>query len=174
MSEPDFTHCNGRTSRGNRRRDVCESASLFFEDPSACYLRRPRRKRRYRRYWDTFALEHGSVRGAFPGADLQWPCPFSESMQQPMRNLAIAMGLEQDRDGTIEKAWFALCVHDANTDVAGHWERWRSLLPDPSMAPVILRPMSWVLARIRGWSIGRPGCEVAIVCNPHSRRGGYP
>ena len=41
LSEPDFTHCNGRTSPANQRRDVCESASLFFENPKACYLRRP-------------------------------------------------------------------------------------------------------------------------------------
>ena len=66
LSEPDFTHCNGRTSPANQRRDVCESAGLFFEDPSACYLRRPLRKRRDRRYWDIFALEHGSVGAAFP------------------------------------------------------------------------------------------------------------
>ena len=137
LSEPDFTYCNGRTSRGNRRRDVCESASLFFGDPRACYLRRPLRKRRDRRYWDILALEHGSLRAAFPGADLQGPCPFSESMQQPMRNLAIARGLEQDEDSAVEKAWFALCAHEANADVAVHWERWRGFLPDPSMAPVL-------------------------------------
>ena len=137
LSEPDFTHCNGRTSPANQRRDVCESAGLFFEDPSACYLRRPLRKRRDRRYWDIFALEHGSVGAAFPGADLAGPCPFSESMQQPMRNLAIARGLEQDRDSEVEKAWFALCAHDGNPDAAEHWERWKRLLPDASMAPVL-------------------------------------
>ena len=137
LSEPDFTHCNGRTSPANRRRDVCESAGLFFEDPSACYLRRPLRKRRDRRYWDIFTLEHGSVGAAFPGADLAGPCPFSESMQQPMRNLAIARGLEQDRDSEVEKAWFALCAHDGNPDAAEHWERWKRLLPDASMAPVL-------------------------------------
>ena len=137
LSEPDFTHCNGRTSPANQRRDVCESAGLFFEDPSTCYLRRPLRKRRDRRYWDIFALEHGSVGAAFPGADLDGPCPFSESMQQPMRNLAIARGLEQDRDSEVEKAWFELCAHDGNPDAAEHWERWKRLLPDASMAPVL-------------------------------------
>ena len=137
LSEPDFTHCNGRTSPANQRRDVCESARLFLENPKACYLRRPLRKRRDRRYWDIFTLEHGSVRAAFPGADLEGPCPFSESKQQPMRNLAIARGLEQDRDSEVEKAWFALCAHDGNSDAAEHWERWKRLLPDASMAPVL-------------------------------------
>ena len=137
LSEPDFTHCNGRTSRGNDRRDVCESARIFFENPMSCYLRRPLRKRRDRRYWDIFALEHGSVRAAFLGADLDGPCPFSESMQQPMRNLAIARGLEQDRDSVVEKAWFGLCAHDDNLDAAEHWTNWKRLLPDPSMAPAL-------------------------------------
>ena len=34
LSEDKFTHCNGRTSRGNRRKDVCRSAQLFFDNPS--------------------------------------------------------------------------------------------------------------------------------------------
>ena len=134
LSEPDFTHCNGRTSRGNHRKDVCESAILFFEDPKACYLRRPLRKRRDRRYWDIFTLGDGSVHAAFPGADLEGLCPFSQSMQQPMRNLAIARGLEQDKNYAVEKAWFGLCAHDGNLDAAEHWKR---LLPDPSVAPAL-------------------------------------
>ena len=137
LSESEFTHCNGRTSPANHRRDVCESAGLFFEDPTACYLRRPLRKRRDRRYWEIFANEHGSVRAAFPGADLEGSCPFSESMQQPMRNLAIARGLVQDSGYAVEKAWFALCAHDGNPEAAQHWENWKRLLPDPSMAPVL-------------------------------------
>ena len=137
LSESDFTHCNGRTSPANHRRDVCESATLFFEDPKACYLRRPLRKRRDRRYWEIFAFEHDSVRAAFPGADLEGACPFAESMQQPMRNLAIARGLVQDSGYTVEKAWFALCAHDGNPEAAQHWESWKRLLPDASMAPVL-------------------------------------
>ena len=135
LSEPDFTHCNGRASPGNHRKDVCESATLFFDDPKACYLRRPLRKRRDRRYWDIFAESHGSVHAAFPGADQKGQCPFAYSMQQPMRNLAIARGLEQDQGCAVEKAWFALCAHDHNAGVAEHWEDWKRLLPDPSMAP---------------------------------------
>ena len=137
LSEPDFTHCNGRNSPANHRRDVCESATLFFENPKACYLRRPLRKRRDRRYWEIFAFEHGSLRAAFSGADLEGPCPFAESMQQPMRNLAIARGLEQDSKFAVSKAWFALCAHDDNQDAAEHWENWKRLLPDASMAPVL-------------------------------------
>ena len=135
LSEPDFTHCGGRNSPGNRRRDVCDSTTRFLADPMACYLRRPLRKRRDRRYWDIFTARHGSVHAAFPGADPNGPCPFSFSMQQPMRNLAIARGLEQEQDCAVEKAWFALCAHDDNAEVAEHWAHWKSLLPEPSMAP---------------------------------------
>ena len=133
LSEGGFTHCNGRTSRRNRRKAVCDSANLFLDNPSACYLRRPGGKNRDRRYWEIFAKSHGSVRDAFPYADLNGPCPFAYDMQQPMRNLAIAQGLEQE--DTVEKAWFALCMHDSNPDIAQLWKKWRRLLPDVGMAP---------------------------------------
>ena len=93
------------------------------------------RQRRDRRYWEIFARSHGSVRNAFPNADLNGPCPFAYDMQQPMRNLAIAQGLVQD--GTLHQAWFALCAHDANPDIAALWSDWSHLLPEPSMAPVL-------------------------------------
>ena len=133
LSEGGFTKCGGRDSRKNRRKDVCQSAQLFFKDPSACYLRRPWRKQRDRRYWEIFAASHGSVRGAFPGADVSGPCPFASDAQQPMRNLALARALEQD--GAVAKAWFVLCAHDDNDDVATYWEAWQAMLPDPEMAP---------------------------------------
>ena len=135
LSEDSFTHCGGRTSRNNRRKDVCRSATLFLNDPNACYLRRPKGKQRDRRYWEIFARSHGSVRDAFPNANLDGPCPFAYDMQQPMRNLAIARALEQE--DVVEKAWFILCAHDANTNVAEHWKNWEGLLPDPSMAPFL-------------------------------------
>ena len=87
-------------------------------------------------------MSHGSVLDAFPNADLNGPCPFAYDMQQPMRNLAIARGLEQE--DTVERAWFALCPHDANPEIAAHWANWKHLLPDPSMAPSL--PASEVVA----------------------------
>ena len=135
LSEREFTACGGRTSRGNRRKDVCQSARLFMQDPNACYLRRPVYQRRDRRYWEIFAGSYGSVHKAFPNANLDGPCPFAYDMQQPMRNLAIARGLEQD--GTVRRAWFGLCTHDANPNIARQWAAWRRLLPEPSHAPVL-------------------------------------
>ena len=135
LSEDTFSHCKGPTSRGNRRKDVCGSASLFFDDPSTCYLRRPVREKRDRRYWQILADSYGSVRNAFPNADSSGPCPFAGDMQQPMRNFAIARGIEQV--GLVERAWFALCAHDDNPEIAAHWRAWQGLLPTPSMAPLI-------------------------------------
>ena len=133
LSENGFTTCNGRRSRGNQHKDICDSARLFFSDPNACYLRRPKGKRRDRRYWKIFAASHGNVESAFPGADIDGPCPFAGNAQQPMRNLAIARGLEQE--GLVAKAWFILCAHDDNPGVRKHWKAWAELLPDPTMAP---------------------------------------
>lgn len=135
LSERNFTPCGGRDSRGNQREDVCQSAALFMRDPNACYLRRPVRQRRDRRYWEIFARNYGCVRQAFPHADLSGPCPFAYDMQQPMRNLAIARGMEQA--GMVQQAWFALCAHDENPDVAAHWAEWTRLLPEPSLAPIL-------------------------------------
>ena len=135
LSEGEFTACGGRQSRGNRRKDVCQSARLFMHEPNACYLRRPVRQRRDRRYWKIFSQSYGSVRNAFPNADLNGPCPFAFDMQQPMRNLAIAQGLVQD--GALDKAWFALCAHDANPEIAALWADWSQLLPEASMAPAL-------------------------------------
>ena len=138
LTEDGFTNCNGRTSRGNRRKDVCDSARLFFDDPAACYLRRPQGKQRDRRYWEIFATSHGSVRDAFPGAPSEGRCPFAFHAQQPMRNLAIARGMEQAENSVVARAWFALCPHDENAEIVEHWDNWRALLPDPTMAPVLV------------------------------------
>ena len=154
LSERGFTPCKGRISSGNRRVDVCNSAKLFFDDPNACYLRRPQRKKRDRRYWEIFTQCYGSVRDAFPHADLNGPCPFAYDMQQPMRNLAIARGLEQEN--MVTKAWFALCAHDDNPDMGRHWEKWKDLLPVGSIAPYI--PASKIVnigeaAGLKDWAV---------------------
>ena len=130
LSEGEFSTCNGATSRGNRRKDVCASAEAFFADPGSCYLRRPYRARRDRRYWTIFEQEYGSVREAFPGADLGGPCPFRGDGQQPMRNHALALGLVQD--GEVDFAAFGLVHHDDNPDVVPAWDAYTSMAADPS------------------------------------------
>jgi len=130
LSEGEFSTCNGATSRGNRRKDVCDSAETFLADPGACYLRHPYRAKRDRRYWTIFEQEYGSVREAFPGADLGGPCPFRGDGQQPMRNHALALGLVQE--GVIDFAAFGLVHHDENPDVVPAWDEYVAMVADPS------------------------------------------
>ncbi len=125
LSEGGFSTCNGRTSRANRRTDVCESAAAFLKEPTACYLQRPHRKQRDRRYWEIFAAGHGDVGAAFPGIRVEGPCPFAGDAQQPMRQHALALGLEQA--GLADEAWLVLVHHDDNPDVPAHWSEWTSL-----------------------------------------------
>jgi hypothetical protein len=136
LGEGGFTNCGGRESPANERPDVCASAAKFFSDPTACYLRRPKRKTRDRRYWEIFTRTHGSVSAAFPGATLDGACPFAGEQQQPMRNLALAQALVQE--GLVARAWFGLCHHDQNPDVAREWRRWKELLPPDVSAPALL------------------------------------
>lgn len=132
LSEGGFSCCNGRHSRANRRRDVCEDAATFLADPSACYLQRPVRKRRDRRYWHIFAQQHGSVEAAFPGIQAG-PCPFADDAQQPMRQYALALGLEQA--GITDEAYLLLVHHDDNPDVPRAWAAWTALThPDARIA----------------------------------------
>lgn len=145
LGEGGFTPCKGRTSAANRTPEVCASAARFLADPAACYLRRPFRKRRDRRYWEVYAAAYGSVAAAFPGADPAGACPFATEAQQPMRNLALARALEQA--GRAGRAWFGLCAHDRNPDVAAHWAAWRALLAEPAEA--------WTLPALAVLAAGR-------------------
>jgi hypothetical protein len=142
LGEGGFTGCGGKVSPANTRPDVCASAAEFLRDPAACYLRRPRAKLRDRRYWEIFAEASGSLAAAFPGGSPDGPCWFAGQNQQPMRNYALAQALVQER--IVSRAWFGLCAHDNNPDVARHWASWAALLGNPGAAPVV--PASRVIA----------------------------
>jgi hypothetical protein len=122
-TEGGFSTCNGRTSTGNRTRNVCASAERFFADPHRCYLTRPWRARRARRYWEILASEYGSVGASMPGWDRSRPCPFAGDHQQVMRNHALALGMVQA--GYVDVAWFGLVHHDDNPDVVLPFEEYR-------------------------------------------------
>jgi hypothetical protein len=121
LTEGGFTACGGARSRGNRDLGPCDDAATFFDAHARCYLRRPYRASRDRRYWELFARAHGSLREAFPGADEVGPCPFRGDWQQPMRNHALALAAV---DAGLGGFWaLALVHHDDNPDVVGPWDR---------------------------------------------------
>ena len=130
LTEGGFTACGGVASRGNRDRGPCRNAAVFFAEPNRCYLRRPWRAKRDRRYWRIFEQEHGSVRGAFPGHQGQGPCPFAGDWQQPMRNHALALAMKQE--GLVDFWHLALVHHDDNPDVPGPWEGYSQAVADRS------------------------------------------
>ena len=125
LSEGEFTPCGGKTSPANRRQDICRSAELFFRDPQLCYLTRPKRAVRDRRYWQILQLEYGSVHSAVPEWDPTNPCPFNGNMQQLMRNHALALGMVQG--GHFDFAYFGLVHHDDNRDVSDPFDEYHHL-----------------------------------------------
>ena len=133
LSENDFSRCNGATSRANRRGDVCASAAALWAEPSACYLRRPVRAQRDRRYEPIYREAYGSWEAAFPGADRDGPCPFVGDGQQPMRNLALGLGLVQA--GAVDFAAHLLLHHDRNPDVPSPWDRFAAAAAEPALLP---------------------------------------
>jgi hypothetical protein len=67
-----------------------------------------------------------------------------------MRNLAVAHALVQET--IVDRAWFGLCPHDENPDVAREWNTWRGLLPVGEKAPVLLASEVLAAGREAGWS----------------------
>jgi hypothetical protein len=128
LGEIGFTTCKGRTSLGNRDREVCKSASALLAAPGRCYLTRTVHAVRDRRYWDIFERQMGTVAAMFPNVIPQGECPFAYDNQQPMRNHAMALGLVQD--GEVEFAHFGLVHHDKNPDVPPLWASYRELCRD--------------------------------------------
>lgn len=127
LSERGFSKCGGRHSRGNRDDAACRSRELLFESPHRCYLHRPYRAVRDRRYWQIFQHAHADLSAAFPGATAQG-CPFSGDWQQPMRNHALCLGHTQ---AGLASFWLlALVHHDDNPDVTQPWDDYRDATAD--------------------------------------------
>jgi hypothetical protein len=155
LSEVGFSACNGATSAGNRDREVCADAGAFFAEPGRCYLRRPLRAARDRRYQEIFERAHGTWRAAFPGFSEAGPCPFRGDGQQPMRNHALALGCVQA--GLADFWALALVHHDGNPDVPGPWDAYRAAIVD--RAAVLRWPASALLPAL---DVAVPGCGVWI------------
>ena len=136
LTEAAFSHCNGRTSPNNKRKDVCQSAQLFFDDPQECYLDPSCGK-------NTGQALLGDIRGKLRQPARRLPERRAErGMPLRLRHAATnaqpgncTQGLVQE--GTVEKAWYVLCSHDHNRDIAGHWQAWQRLVSDATPAPFL-------------------------------------
>ena len=98
LSEGNFTHCGGRKSRRNRRRDVCESAKLFLDEPNACYLRRP---------WGssgTDAIGRYSP-GATEASGTHSPTPTSTGHVHSLTTCSSRCGTSQSRGASNKRTW---------------------------------------------------------------------
>lgn len=128
LSEGGFTPCGGAKSAANSDLGPCRSAATLFQDPGRCYLRRPKRALRDRRYWSLFTEAHGDLQSAFPGVDPNGSCPFLGDGQQPMRNHALALAAVQ---GGLADFWaLALVHHDHNPDVPPPWDAYAAATSD--------------------------------------------
>jgi len=77
LSEGGFTPCGGRHSSANDKVDICTDGERFLARPADCYLTRPRRATRDRRYWTILQQRYGSVRGAIAVNHTLQGCPFA-------------------------------------------------------------------------------------------------
>jgi len=130
LTEGGFTPCSGRNSRGNRDRAPCRDAARMLACPDRCYLTRPWRSTRERRYWRIFEGAFGSMAAAFPHVDPDGACVFASDSQQIMRQHALALALEQHE--IVDEAWLVLVHHDRNPDVTGPFDAYRRLVSDAS------------------------------------------
>lgn len=168
LTEGGFTSCGGARSRGNRDHAPCEDASIFLAEPSRCYLRRPYRAPRDRRYWEIFTLAHGGLREAFPGTPEPGPCPFVGDWQQPMRNHALALAATQA--GVADFWAMALVHHDDNPDVVGPWDDYMAATADTghlhrwpasTLLPAIAQTLTPATPPFEAWLRDRYSLSVA-------------
>jgi hypothetical protein len=113
FTESDFGHCSAYENVANPRRDVCRSSGLFGDQPADCFQLANHGDGR--RTYDTQLLGVPTVRPA-GGAD-DGGCLVRRSLNQPMRNLALAHLLLNA--GEAERVVCALCAP------AGHPTIWR-------------------------------------------------
>ncbi|MGH9004185.1 MAG: PGN_0703 family putative restriction endonuclease, partial [Acidimicrobiia bacterium] len=86
FTEVDFGHCSAYDSPANPRRDVCRSAGLFGGQPAGCF-QLANHGDGHRTYHEHLA-EAPVVQPS--GADDPGGCLVRRSLNQPMRNLALA------------------------------------------------------------------------------------
>jgi Restriction Endonuclease associating with ARP len=159
LTEDDFGFCTGFEDPANDRLDLCSSSAPFGGEPDSCFKLR-NHGRGGRREYDTYV----GVRRQPP---LVAGCPFRTSMNQPMRNVALAAALLQA--GEFDRATVALCAHDDHSSI---WRRWAeavsSIESDPRVDLQSIRA-SQVLREMRPDVAARLAQRYAIPYEPEDR-----
>lgn len=120
LTEDDFGHCTGYEDADNHDLDPCSRSAAFGGDTDACF-KLLNHDRGGRRTYDLYvtATAESPIAG----------CPFRRSINQPMRNVALARALVDA--GEYDSATVALCAHNGHAAI---WRRWeeakQSLLSD--------------------------------------------
>ena len=112
LTEDDFGGCSAYESPDNDRRDLCGHPVAFGGEPAGCFQLRNKGNGPPRTYDTYLAAMSANASGA--------GCPFRGSVNQPMRNAALAASLIAA--GETDLATFVLCAHDYHSVM---WRRWR-------------------------------------------------
>jgi hypothetical protein len=134
LGELDFGHCSGFTSPNNPATDVCLTAGLFGGDRDRCFQLNNHGygRRRYAEYLPTEGVL------APEGPEDDGGCWLRRGRSQPMRNLALAHVLVEERE--LERAVYALCAPERHHTI---WRRFREFTavfpgaPTVSCAPLM-------------------------------------
>ena len=124
FTETDFGHCSAYENPANGRRDVCCSAGLFGGQPDACFqlANNGDGRRRYdEQLADIDVVQPSGVND--PGG-----CLVRQSLNQPMRNLALAHLLL--RAGEADRVVYALCAPAGHSAIWRRFEELRAAFPD--------------------------------------------
>lgn len=124
FTEVDFGWCSAYENFANPFRDVCRSAGLFGRQPDRCFQLSNHGVGR-RRY-DQLLRDVPVVEPSGCGED--GGCIVRKSMNQPMRNLALAHLLLEG--GEADRVAYALCAPAAHPTIWRRFAEFRTAFPD--------------------------------------------
>lgn len=124
FTEVDFGWCSAYENSANPFRDVCRSAGLFGRQPDRCFQlsNHGAGRRRYDQLLRDVAVAEPS------GCREDGGCIVRKSLNQPMRNLALAHLLLEDGDA--DRVAYALCAPAAHPTIWRRFAEFRAAFPD--------------------------------------------
>ena len=134
FTETDFGHCSAYASPANPHPEVCRSAGLFGNGPEQCFqlTSHGTGRRQYDRYLAATPVV------APQGLADSGGCLVRESLNQPMRNLALAQVLLAE--GHADRVAYVLCAPSGHLTI---WRRFAELRAAfPNTTDRTIRPLT--------------------------------